>query len=1010
MEKAAELKEALALVKDAEENKGFVSGADNPLAEGGVGGAGTGAGAGAGAGAAAGGSAGVGTDVGASAGSQTLPFSCSVLVNLFEHISQYPPLQMTSQHMGGDTSDAQDGLRAVLLRVHESDAFARASMWVARLAVLADTVIHQCLNVWGNVRASMRNQRTTVELCMAACRRARVSLLDECARLVSATLQEPADASTVGSASESLMSRIHHVQKELNTAQDLVAGMSPGSSRVITGIRSHVAQVVLHATNHVLSRHTVETDRVRQQLRTSRQLAAQVLGQPVNDMSSMQNTSGIPESSDRPDDIQELRRFQQRTSTWAMALLQITSHALLGQHGNVYQLLDDTDNELARLGEFAAAASECVDSFVSKFVAPLVQSDSTPSPIVTLLGSHTAGSDTLTETRGASGSRCFNCGGDNPGFTCSSCRSVRFCSQDCQRHAWRSHRQMCVLAKAPAPATRTPTSRQQVRGRGHWCRPRQPHQQALPSGLVVPNELLFLSVIKHLVKLGSVDLVASSANDLLECFAQGADGHELVTSLAFTIDLMIDVWQYHRSRNAQVQPATAGPRASLATLLRAHVSLLHREAAAMCVRKVAAAFHHQLRDVVDTATKALGVVPDGSCSGGFRGWSLPTLAATHAGDGSGAGSAVVVPANEYSHQQTSMQVEPCWSNLTLASCSNRGEPLQARLQAEASCLHGRVVLPTTAIRAWFGTFSIAAQLIPEAISGIQRKMWLLLECLPMSAYKPSLAQAMVKLAEQAGASLNSPLSTLRSSEGLAVPCSVIDSVSCMEEQLAMRRISEACWASVHKEWQHVEHSWADLTAPASATASTQAGFAESGWANSIEQLQDLISAWKEEGQQYLRRRAERRQRDAAAQAAQHQDVRDRQEAQWRQQQTTYDEAMQNATDSCDRALAMARQWSLAGEHPATVESAVRGRQLVCTCPRPPPGALTSFGPYVLQLRTLRELCAVHASKWWRKLNFDVLCKPYFTHKRVYRLVALYNTEKGRALHEKRVRGALVCCS
>ena len=50
MEKAAELKEALALVKDAEENKGFVSGADNPLAEGGVGGAGTGAGAGAGAG------------------------------------------------------------------------------------------------------------------------------------------------------------------------------------------------------------------------------------------------------------------------------------------------------------------------------------------------------------------------------------------------------------------------------------------------------------------------------------------------------------------------------------------------------------------------------------------------------------------------------------------------------------------------------------------------------------------------------------------------------------------------------------------------------------------------------------------------------------------------------------------------------------------------------------------------------------------------------------------------
>ena len=104
-------------------------------------GAGTGAGAGAGAGAAAGGSAGVGTDVGASAGSQTLPFSCSVLVNLFEHISQYPPLQMTSQHMGGDTSDAQDGLRAVLLRVHESNAFARASMWVARLAVLADTVI-----------------------------------------------------------------------------------------------------------------------------------------------------------------------------------------------------------------------------------------------------------------------------------------------------------------------------------------------------------------------------------------------------------------------------------------------------------------------------------------------------------------------------------------------------------------------------------------------------------------------------------------------------------------------------------------------------------------------------------------------------------------------------------------------------------------------------------------------------------------------------------------------------
>lgn len=59
--------------------------------------------------------------------------------------------------------------------------------------------------------------------------------------------------------------------------------------------------------------------------------------------------------------------------------------------------------------------------------------------------------------------KCNNCGktsftGINPLQRCSACKLVFYCSRDCQRHDWESHKQVCVQHLAKMGLAQSSTS------------------------------------------------------------------------------------------------------------------------------------------------------------------------------------------------------------------------------------------------------------------------------------------------------------------------------------------------------------------------------------------------------------------------------------------------------------------------------------------------------------------------------------------------------------------------
>ena len=114
---------------------------------------------------------------------------------------------------------------------------------------------------------------------------------------------------------------------------------------------------------------------------------------------------------------------------------------------------------------------------------------------------------------------CGHCGREAPEFSCSRCRSVRFCGQDCFRKAWQQHKLLCQnvsISSVPNPvetgeSRESPVPSPKVAGAGvdggvvvvvpfHEQLPLQhrgeqlarflPHMQRFLCGLEVPARVL----------------------------------------------------------------------------------------------------------------------------------------------------------------------------------------------------------------------------------------------------------------------------------------------------------------------------------------------------------------------------------------------------------------------------------------------------------------------------------------------------------------------------------------